>query len=339
MKGWFNSEPSPTYEEQLLQAQAQINIQKLDTKQSVVNSLGMFLAIAEGYLIAKGAKIEPLFAYYDYFNVTSEKHELIRIKLMNNYMAYLAQKQNYLIQFPNQYDFYPDNYSVEQIKSKIKEWIPYAIKIGEKELYENILALFDENINQRHQSYIKEIEYYCNNNPQPHQVVDPRINAKAIAYIHQNKYEERLINEKKWKNEKKQTVNIILGGKAGSSALAQKLKPITSKTQKQIEEEVNDVNSLYSITMSLISSATNLFTLYDKNKKEKKRKEIKNEIKNAKNQIKTFIFKYESIDPLWDKIKYENEIMYPLEKLIKCSDNEGDKKIFQNIIDLYNPDL
>jgi len=74
-------------------------------------------------------------------------------------------------------------------------------------------------------------------------------------------------------------------------------------------------------------------------KRKKKRKKIKNEIKNAKNQIKTFIFKYKSIDPLWDKIKYENEIMYPLEKLITGTGNEGDKKIFQNIIDLYNPDL
>ena len=90
-----NSAPSP------MQIQTQISLQQLDTKQSVVNSLGMFLAIAEGYLISNGIKINPIFAYYDHFNITSETPELIRLKLMNNYMTYSAQKQNYNIIYIN----------------------------------------------------------------------------------------------------------------------------------------------------------------------------------------------------------------------------------------------
>ena len=91
--GYSAPAPSPS------QIQTQLNLQKLETKQSVVNSIGMFLAIAEGYLIRNGIKIRPLFAYYDHFNVTSEKPELIRLKLMNNYMTFSAQKQNYLNKF------------------------------------------------------------------------------------------------------------------------------------------------------------------------------------------------------------------------------------------------
>lgn len=327
-----------TNDETKLLTDAQINIQKLDTKQSVVNSLGMFLAIAEGYLIAKGAQIQPLFAYYDYFNVTSEDHSLIRIKLMNNYMAFLAQKKNYLKIF-KQYDFYPDNFSVGKIKAKIKEWIPYAYKIGEQDLYNEIFALFDEDINKAQKYYFKEIQDYRDINPQKPKVVDPRNDVKAIAYIQHFKHEEHLQNEKKWKKEQNPSINIILNGKAGSSSLTQKLKPITSKSQKKIEEEVNDVNCLYSITKSLISNATYLFTLYGMNEKEKKRREIKSEIKNAKLAISNFEGKYGSIDPLWDKIKFENEIKYPLEKLSNGSDNVEDKKIFKNIISLYDPDL
>ena len=135
MFGFFsgNSYSTPTP----MEVQTQIDLQKLDIKQSVVNSIGMFLAIAEGYLIANGIKIHPVFAYYDHFNVTKESRELIRIKLMNNYMAYSAQKQNYLNKF-HTYDFYPDNLSAEQIKNIIQGWLPYATQIGEDSLYLNI---------------------------------------------------------------------------------------------------------------------------------------------------------------------------------------------------------
>ena len=51
------------------------------------------MSIVEGYLIANGIKINPIFAYYDHFNVSSERPELIRIKLMNNYMTYSAQNK------------------------------------------------------------------------------------------------------------------------------------------------------------------------------------------------------------------------------------------------------
>ena len=106
-----------------MQATLQINLQKLETKQSVVNSLGMFLAIAEGYLISNGIKITPLFSYYDHFNITQQNRELIRVKLLNNYMSFSAQKENYLNEFGGSYDFYPDNYSVINIREKINDTI------------------------------------------------------------------------------------------------------------------------------------------------------------------------------------------------------------------------
>ena len=65
------------------QIQTYLNLQKLKTKQSAFNSIGMLLSIAEGYLITNYIKIHPAFAYYDHFNVTSERPELIRIKLIN----------------------------------------------------------------------------------------------------------------------------------------------------------------------------------------------------------------------------------------------------------------
>lgn len=335
---FFNSNPKPKNNEEKFLIQTQINIQKLDTKQSVVNTLGMFLAIAEGYLIAKGAKIEPLFAYYDYFNITSENHSLIRIKLMNNFMAFQAQKQTYFKIF-KQYDYYPDNLTAEQIRNIVKGWIPYANQIGELELYQNIFSLFTDNNSQVQKSYFDEIENYKDDKLQKPKINDPRNDAKALAIIQQFKHEEFLKNEEKWKNEETPKVNLIIGGKSGSSSLSQKLKPITSKTQKKIEEEVNDVNCLCSITKSLISNATNLFTIFGNDAKDKKRKEIKNEIKSAKLALKNFRIKYKSIEPLWDKIKYEYEIQYPLEKMYNGSDNIEDQKIFKSIINLYNPDL
>ena len=69
-----------------------------------------------------------MFAYYDHFNITSESPELIRIKLMNNYMTYSAQKQNYLNKYLNNV-FYPDNLSADQIRNIIQEWISYATHI------------------------------------------------------------------------------------------------------------------------------------------------------------------------------------------------------------------
>ena len=225
-----------------MQATLQINLQKLETKQSVVNSLGMFLAIAEGYLISNGIKITPLFSYYDHFNITQQNRELIRVKLLNNYMSFSAQKENYLNEFGGSYDFYPDNYSVINIREKINEWIPLAAKIGERDLYTNILSLFSNDVNQKSHSYYNEIKEYKNYNKGNNKEIDPRNKAKAIAKFHEFKEEEHLKNLDNWEKNKKFEVNIVLGGKPESSSLSQKLKPITKKTPSQIQEEVNDIN-------------------------------------------------------------------------------------------------
>ena len=120
-----------------------IDRQKLDMKQSVVNSLGMFLAIAEGYLIKKGIKFNRHFGYYDHFNVTQDNPDLIRLKLLNNYQVFCAQKQNYLTYY-KQYDFYPDNLPVEKLIQILKEYVKYAEHIQEGQLYQNILFIFTE---------------------------------------------------------------------------------------------------------------------------------------------------------------------------------------------------
>ena len=325
------SAPTPTP----MQIQSQINIQQLDTKQSVVNSMGMFLAIAEGYLIANGIKIHPLFAYYDHFNVTRERPELIRLKLMNNYMTYSAQKQNYLNKF-HSFDFYPDNLSAEQIRNIIQEWIPYATQIGEEALYLNILKLFDDT-NQNNYSYYNDIQGYKDTNPQSNTTFDPRSHAKALANIQSHKEEENRKNRERWNNTGKHEINIILNGKSGTSSLSEKMKPITQKSQKQIEEEIADINMMKDMTLQLIEKAKELY-VSNKNEKKEKRRELSSQIDTTKQYLKNFTKKYKSLEPLWQKIKYKYEVKKPLEKLMEVCEDE-DFKLFQKIDSLYNPDL
>ena len=318
------------------QTQATISLQKLDTKQSVVNSLGMFLSIAESYLISNRIKIKPIFAYYDHFNITSEAPELIRIKLMNNYMTYSAQKQNYVYTFLS-YDFYPDNLSVEQIKNIIQEWMPYATQIGEGALYMNILKLFDDNTTNNTYSYLNDIQGYKDNTPQSNETIDPRRQAKAIANFQSYKEDENRKNRQKWNNTGKHEINIVLNGKHGTSTLSEKMKPITEKTKKEIEEEIKDINMMKDMTLSIIKSAKELY-MCKMNEKKAKRKEINNEIESTKQFIKNFTKKHRSLEPLWEKIKYEYEVKGQLDILMQDGDSQ-DCEIFQKIDALYNPNL
>ena len=45
-------------------------------------------------------------------------------------------------------------------------------------------------------------------------------------------------------------INLVLNGKAGTSNLSDKMKPITGKSQKQIQEEYNDINTMRDFTIS-----------------------------------------------------------------------------------------
>lgn len=318
------------------QTQAQISLQKLDTKQSVVNSLGMFLAIAEGYLISKGIKLHPLFAYYDHFHVTSEKPELIRIKLMNNYMSYSAQKQNYLHKYQT-YDFYPDNLSPEKIRNIIQEWITYAIQIGEDTLYMNIFKLFDDDVIQNNYSYYNDIQGYKDNYPHTNTTVDPRNHAKANATFQSFKEDEKRKNRDKWKNTGKQEINIILGGKSGTSTLSENMKSITDQNPKQVEEELRDIEMMKNMTLSIIEKAKDLYVCSDKNERKLKRKELKVQYESTKQAIKTFKKKYGNLEGLWQKIKY-SEINGQLSKIMNACEEE-DRSIFQKIDALYDPEL
>lgn len=318
-----------------MQTQSQISLQQLDTKQSVVNSLGMFLAIAEGYLISNGIKIHPIFAYYDHFNVTSERPELIRLKLMNNYMTYSAQKQNYLNKY-HQYSFYPDNLSPEQIRNIIQGWIPYAIQIGEETLYMNILKLFDDTSAQNNVSYLNDIQGY-KDIPQSNKTIDPRNQAKALANFQSHKEEENRKNRERWNNTGKHEINIVLNGKPGTSTLSEKMKTVTEKTPEQIGQEIADIEMMKDMTLSLIKNAKDLY-LSNRNEKKEKRKEINFKIESTKQCINNFTKKYGSLEPLWQKIKYKYEVKKPLTKLMEACEDE-DYKIFKKINALYDPDL
>jgi uncharacterized protein YoxC len=296
----------------------------------------MFLAIAEGYLISKGIKIHPIFAYYDHFNVTSEISELIRLKLMNNYMAYSAQKQNYINKY-RENSFYPDNLSPEQIRNIIQGWIPYANKIGEETLYMDILKLFDDTSAQSNVSYLKEIQGY-KDNTQSNKTVDPRNQAKALANFQSHKEEENRKNKERWSNTGKIEINIVLNGKPGTSTLSRKMKTITEKTPEEIREEIDDIETMKNKTLSLIKKAKDLNEC-DINEKKKRRKEINSIIENTEQYINEFKNKYRSLEPLWEKIKYNYEVKNPLEKLMEACEYDEDYQIFQKIDDLYCPDL
>ena len=318
-----------------MQKQTLLSLQKLETKQSVVNSLGMFLAIAEGYLIANGLSINPIFSYYDHFNVTSERPELIKIKLMNNYMVYSAQKQNYLNEFRS-FDFYPDNFSNEQIKNIIQKWIPYATAIKEKELYMNILNLFnDSDTTSNINNYLiyQNIQEFKANNPQSNIPMDPRNQVKAIANIQSHKEEENRRNRENWNNTGNHEINLVLNGKAGTSSLSKKMKTITNKSEKEIKDENKYINDMANLALELVGAAK---ILCEKDKKEEKRNYLNDKIKETKKKIDIFKEKFGSLEPLWEKIKYETNIKKPLNELKNNNCDNDDKKIFKKIDDLFN---
>lgn len=251
-------------------------------------------------------------------------------------MTYSVQKQNYLNKFYS-FDFYPNNLSAELIKNIIQEWIPYANQIREEPLYLNILKLFDD-ANQNNYSYNNDIEGYKDNNPQPNTTIDPRSHAYVLANIHSHKEEENRKNREIWNNTGKYEINIILNGKSGSSSLSEKMKPITEKSQKQIEEEIAYINRMKDITLQLIEKAKELYMCSNKNEKKGKRRQLTAQIEAAKQYHKEFRKKYKSLEPLWQKIKYKYEVKKPLEKLMDVCEEE-DFKLFEKIDSLYNPDL
>ena len=116
------------------------------------------------------------------------------------------------------------------------------------------------------------------------------------------------------------------------------MKPITQKSQKQIEEEIADINGMKDMTLELIKNAKDLYMCDKTNEKKAKRLELSAQIDSAKQYINFFRKKYKSLEPLWQKIKYKIDVKKPLDKLMEVCDDE-DFKLFQKIDALYNPDL
>jgi len=315
-----------------MQSQILLNIQQLEIKQSVVNSLGMFLAIAEGYLKAKGINLpNPLFAYYDHFNITRDPPELIRLKLLNNYEIFMAQKQNYLNIF-REYNFYPDNLPVQALKDIIKNWIPYAKYIHEEKLYNDILlAIYEDE--EKIVSYYDQIK----NTPKtPNGLARPLEYAKSISIIHHFKDEEMKNNLEKWKNQEYPTVDIIIGGKSGTSKLSQNLRAINNLTDKEIIEKMNKEKNMSNIINTILYKANRLKDSHRKDEKESLRGQIKEETENLENQVNKYKQKYKSLDGLWTIVKDDD-----LEKQIKSYINDfhnNDKQLMENLFNIFFED-
>ncbi len=285
-----------------MQGQLLLERQKLEIKQSVVNSLGMFLAIAEGYLIVKGIHISPKFGHYDHFYITNDNPELVKLKLLNNYHIFMAQKRNYLDIY-QKYDFYPDNLPVDQIKKIVESWIPYADYINEGKLYKDILLLFYEDECKKYKSYYNEIKNIPN--AENNKFIHPIDQAKTIALIYKNKEDEMKKNEEKWKQQTNPTIDIVIGGEAGSSELSKKLNSITTKNEKdvlekmKIEEEMNKrINELFFISKTLLETNK-------RDEKNNKRNEIKVKTKELKDIVQEYLEKYKNLEGLWSLIKPE----------------------------------
>ena len=116
------------------------------------------------------------------------------------------------------------------------------------------------------------------------------------------------------------------------------MKPITDKNPKQIQEDINAINTMKDMTLQLIASAKGLY-ICNKNERKQKRKGLYTEIEKKKKNIKIFKNKFGSLEPLWEKIKYKSEIKNPMKKLMEVCESDEDYKLFQKIDSLYDPEL
>lgn len=319
-----------------MQGQLLLDRQKLEIRQSVINSLGMFLAIAEGYLIAKGINMAPKFAHYDHFYITKDTPELIKLKLLNNYHIFMAQKSNYLNIY-NKYDFYPNNLPVEDIKKIVESWIPFAEYIKEGKLYKDILLLFYEDECRKYQTYFNEIKNIKNNQiVEKNQFVHPLDQAKTIALIYKDKDEQMKRNEEKWKKQSIPTIDIVIGGEAGTSELSKKLNSKTTISEKEIiekmkiEEEMNKrINDLFFTSNTLIETTK-------RDEKNNLRKEIKEKTKELKNIIQDYLEKYRNLEGLWILIK--PEVIQENCKKYKSKVKKEHSHLFDDIYNLFFED-
>ena len=147
-----------------------------------------------------------------------------------------------------------------------------------------------------------------------------------------------IIIKEKLENTGKYEINLILNGKAGTSSLSEKMRPITDKNPKKIQEDINAINTMKDMTLQLIASAKGLY-ICNKNERKQKRKGLYTEIENMKKNIKIFKNKFGSLEPLWEKIKYKSEIKSPMKKLMEACESDEDRKLFQKIDSLYDPEL
>ena len=312
-----------------------LNQQKLEAKQSVVNSLGMLLAVAEGYLKAKRLNIKPKFAHYDHFDVTKEPPELIKIKLLNNYHIFIAQKENYLGKF-HQFDFYPDNFPLEEIKKLLLTWITYSQEIQEENIYTSLLNLFTEDENRKYRLYLEEIKNAKNIPNYSGQYITPLGKAQAQGLFYQYKEEERKNNENKWKTQVNPTVDIILDGTPGSSELSKILDPVYKRNEKEAIEQGQKEKEMVDKINHIISLLNTFDSTHKKDLKDSLRKEIKNQTKELKKLVGKFKQKYESLEGLWSILKEDD-----LEKTLKnfrngkIKNNKDDKRMVNDILDIF----
>lgn len=313
------------------QEQLYLDLQQLTIKQSVVNSLGMFLAVAEGFLKSKGINITSHFGYYDHFNVERDYPELIKIKLMNNYHIFIAQKQNYLNLF-NRFDFYPDNLPVREIKKIVNDWIPFAEHIGESELYKNILLLFCEDECKVYQSYYDKVKKTPKTGKNT--FTHPIDQAKSLALIYQHKDEEMKNNEEKWKTQIKPTIDIVLNGKPGTSYLSKKLNSVNKLTEKETIEKMNKEIEIENMINSLLYKANRLKSTDRKDEKNNLREEIKKETKELEKTVDNYLSKYKTLDGIWTIIKC-GQFQKQLQDYISSFKKEENKKLMKDIYFIF----
>jgi hypothetical protein len=296
----------------------------------------MFLAIAEGYLISKGIHIKPYFGYYDHFYITKEHPELIKLKLMNNYHIFIAQKENYLNIF-HTYDFYPDNFPVEKIREIVSSWIPLAEHINSEKIYKDILLLFyeDERKKYEYQSYYNEIK----KTPKVDNkiFVHPVDQAKTIALIYSNKDEEMKRNEEKWRNQTIPTIDLIIGEEAGSSELSKKLSNKNNINEKDYLEKLKKEEEM---DIKINEIFYNFKILIDSNRRDEK-KNVRALIKEKIQQLKIINDEYskqnKDLEGLWQRIKpkvIENQCKELIDKLKK----EEDKILVKDFYSLFFED-
>lgn len=317
-----------------MQNQLLLDRQKLEIKQSVVNSLGMFLAIAEGYLISKGIHLKPNFGHYDHFYVTKDHPDLIKLKLMNNYQIFIAQKENYLNLYGT-YDFYPDNFPVEKIREVVLSWIPYAEHIYEEKLYKDILLLFCEDERKKYQSYYNEIK----RTPKDHNktYVHPIDQAKTIALIYTNKDEEMKRNEEKWKTQVIPTIDLVIGGEAGSSELSQKLNKKNNFNEKDYLEKMKMEEEMDKKINEILYNSNALLDSNRRDEKKNLRDNIKEEIKKLKIIIDEYSKKNKNLEGLWIRNKPE-QFEKQCKELINKLKKEEDKLLLKKFYSLFFED-